>query len=122
MSQYEQALYVTWEISVEENKSPNNLIKKRIERIQVMRYESENLQTKKYSGGKASVHTHRIFYGPRRTSEETEWIIQKKGNTKKKKGYFFHLDITAKLRTTAAAETTKHRQIIIYQARDYEIV
>jgi len=34
-----------------------------------MHYKTENLKTKKYSGGKARVHTHRIFYGPRRTSE-----------------------------------------------------
>jgi hypothetical protein len=56
--------------SVEENKSLNILIKTLNEQMQVMRYEIENLKTKKnHSGGKATFQTHRIFYGHKRTSE-----------------------------------------------------
>jgi hypothetical protein len=46
-SQNEQALYTAGKNSVEENKSLNILIKTLHEQMQVMRYETENLKTKK---------------------------------------------------------------------------
>jgi hypothetical protein len=41
-------LYAAWNNSVEENKNLTDLIRTPNERIKIMRYETDNLKTKKY--------------------------------------------------------------------------
>ena len=71
--------------------------------MQDMRYETENL--KKYiQVGKQEPTCTEYFTDEEELAKKTEWIVKRKGNTKKrKKVCFLHLATTAKFLTTTAA-------------------
>lgn len=84
-SQNEQALYAAWKQAVEENNTLNTLLNTLQTQIQDLRSEVANLKGENEQVCKPESEPIEYHTDEEELAKETEWILQRKGNAKKRK-------------------------------------
>jgi hypothetical protein len=127
--QNEQALYSAWKCAVEENKTLNTLLNTLQTQMQERRCEIANLKWETERVRKPESEPIEYHTDEEELAKETEWILQRKGNVKKRK-----MDTSSTSSTQPTQDQPKKQPtgetakpiipppIIIYQVRDYETI
>jgi len=128
-SQNEQALYAAWKQAVEENNTLNTLLKTLQTQIQDLHSEGANLKGENKQVRKPELEPIEYHTDEEELAKETEWILQRKGNAKKRKMDTPPTPSTQPIQEQQlqqpSSETTnpiKPPPIIIYQVRDYDTI
>jgi hypothetical protein len=83
--QNEQVLYAAWKYAVEENNTLNTLLNTLQAQMQELHTEIANLKGENKQVRKLEPEPNECHTDKEEPAKETEWILQRKGNAKKRK-------------------------------------
>ena len=128
-SQNEQALYAAWKHAVEKNNTLNTLLNTLQAQMQEMRNEIKNLKGENEQIRKPEPEPIEYSTDEEELAKETEWIVHRKGNAKRRKMETSSTSSTQPPQdqpmqqpSSEGTKATKPPPIIIYQVRDYDAI